>query len=109
MDYKYSGKAIIFKNEIFPLEKDLPKADIGLDCSKLEVSLKKLGFDVTIYADLTLEELFETVENCMYMFIKPFFFIHNNIKLFNIYLIVYYWYSYYYFYNYSYNIIFSLL
>lgn len=66
MDHKYNGKAIIFKNEIFQFRDDSPTAEIRIDCSNLEASLKKLGFDVTTYVDLTLIELIKTIEKCMY-------------------------------------------
>jgi len=57
MHHKYRGKAIIFNHENFQIRDLKSRTGTGLDCINLEASLKNLGFDVTPYVDLTLDEL----------------------------------------------------
>lgn len=66
MNHKYRGKAIIFNHEHFEIRDLKPRAGTANDCLNLEASLKKLGFDVTPYVDLTLKELDKVVDHCMY-------------------------------------------
>lgn len=64
MRHKYRGKAIIFNHENFQIRDLKPRAGTALDCYNLEVSLKKLGFDVTPYVDLTLDDLGKKLDYC---------------------------------------------
>lgn len=66
MHHKNRGKAIIFNHENFEIRDLKPRAGTGLDCFNLESSLKKLGFDVTPYVDLTLDQLEKKLDHCMY-------------------------------------------
>jgi len=66
MHHKYRGKAIIFNHENFQVRDLKSRAGTGLDCINLEASLKNLGFDVTPYVDLTLDELDKKLDYCMY-------------------------------------------
>jgi len=66
MNHKYRGKAIIFNHENFQVRDLKPRTGTGLDCFNLEASLKKLGFDVVPYVDLTLKEMDEKLDYCMY-------------------------------------------
>lgn len=66
MNHKYRGKAIIFNHENFQIGDLKPRTGTGMDCYNLEASLKKLGFDVTPYVDLTLSEINKKVEHCKY-------------------------------------------
>lgn len=70
MQHKYRGKAIIFNHENFHIRDLKPRAGTGLDCLNLEVTLKNLGFDVTPYVDLTIDELEKKVDHCEYKFKK---------------------------------------
>lgn len=66
MHHKYRGKAIIFNHENFQIRDLKSRAGTGLDCFNLETSLKRLGFDVTPYVDLTLAEMEKILDHCMY-------------------------------------------
>jgi len=66
MNHKYRGKAIIFNHQNFQIRDLKARNGTGVDCFNLESSLKKLGFEVTPYVDLTLDELDKKVEYCMY-------------------------------------------
>lgn len=64
MNHKHRGKAIIFNHENFQIRDLKSRAGTETDCFHLEVSLKKLGFDVTPYVDLTVKELDEKLDHC---------------------------------------------
>jgi caspase-like apoptosis-related cysteine protease len=66
MRHKNRGKAIIFNHENFEIRDLKSRAGTGLDCFNLESSLKKLGFDVTPYVDLTLDQLDKKLDHCTY-------------------------------------------
>lgn len=66
MNHKHRGKAIIFNHENFQIRDLKPRAGTSHDCYNLEESLKKLGFDVTPFHDLTVKELDEKLNHCMY-------------------------------------------
>lgn len=66
MDHKYRGKAIIFNHEKFEMSDLPPRVGTENDCRDLQFSLNNLGFEVTSYVDLTLNELEKTLEHCMY-------------------------------------------
>lgn len=65
MQHRYRGKALIFNHKDFKMGLS-SRNGTELDCSKLEVSLSKLGFDVESFLDLTLKELNTTLDYCMY-------------------------------------------
>jgi len=67
MDHKYRGKAIIFNHQNFQIRDLKSRAGTELDCFNLEASLKDLGFDVTPYVDLTLDELDKKLNHCTFM------------------------------------------
>jgi len=69
MHHKHRGKAIIFNHENFQIRDLKSRAGTGLDCINLEASLKNLGFDVTPYVDLTLDELDKKLDYCTYIYI----------------------------------------
>lgn len=75
MHHKHRGKAIIFNHENFQIRDLKSRAGTGLDCINLEASLKNLGFDVTPYVDLTLDELDKKLDYCTYIFITFFYII----------------------------------
>lgn len=64
MNHKYRGKAIIFNHENFEVGDLKPRLGTRFDCITLEKSLIKLGFDVIIYADFTVEEMDEKLSYC---------------------------------------------
>lgn len=66
MNHKYRGKAIIFNHENFQVRDLKPRLGTRIDCINLEKSLKKLGFDVITYLDLSVEELDEKLSFCKY-------------------------------------------
>lgn len=68
MNHKYRGKAIIFNHQNFQVGDLKSRNGTELDCFKLEISLKRLGFDVTPYVDLSLNELDKKLEYCMYKY-----------------------------------------
>lgn len=70
MKHKYRGKAVIFNHENFEIRDLKSRAGTSLDRFNLESSLQRLGFDVTPYEDLTLDELSKKLDHCMYNFIK---------------------------------------
>jgi len=82
MHHKHRGKAIIFNHENFQVRDLKSRAGTGLDCINLEVSLKNLGFDVTPYVDLTLDELDKKLDYCMYTCLLVF---RNILIAFHIY------------------------
>jgi len=79
MHHKYRGKAIIFNHEHFQVRDLKSRAGTGLDCINLEASLKNLGFDVTPYVDLTLDELDKKLDHCTYTFLLNLFDISYTI------------------------------
>lgn len=85
MHHKYCGKALIFNHVNFQIKELQPRAGTELDSFNLEASLKKLGFDVIVYVDLSLDELNKAIDYCTYTYI------HTIIKpcLYNIYIITY--------------------
>jgi len=68
MHHKHRGKAIILNHMNFRVKNKYLESRDGtdVDCNKLEAVLKKLGFNVTPYVDLTLDELDEKLDHCMY-------------------------------------------
>ncbi|VVC43316.1 Hypothetical protein CINCED_3A009040 [Cinara cedri] len=57
MKHKHRGKAIIFNHENFEVRDLKSRSGTGTDCYHLEAALRNLGFDVTPYVDLTLNEM----------------------------------------------------
>lgn len=76
MNHKFRGNAVIFNHENFEIRDLKPRTGTGLDCYNLEASLKKLGFNVIPYVDLTLSEIDKEVERCKYTYLK-----NNVLKL----------------------------
>ncbi|XP_060876415.1 caspase-1-like [Metopolophium dirhodum] len=64
MHHTKRGKAIIFNHEHFQIENKNLESRVGteVDCRNLEVSLNNLGFSVTPYENLTLDELNDTID-----------------------------------------------
>lgn len=68
MHHTKRGKAIIFNHEHFQVKNKNLDSRTGtqMDCLNLEASLNNLGFSVTPYENLTLEELNDKIDHCMY-------------------------------------------
>jgi len=86
MHHTKRGKAIIFNHEHFQVDnKNLePRAGTEMDCRNLEVSLNNLGFSVTPYENLTLDELNVKIDYCMYAY-----YINLSLPIHNIILITF--------------------
>lgn len=67
MNHKYRGKAVIFNHENFEVRDLKSRSGTGTDCYHLESALRNLGFEVTPYVDLTLNELDKKLDYCMYI------------------------------------------
>lgn len=66
MNHKHRGKALIFNHEHFQIRDLKSRSGTGSDCFNLETSLKRLGFDVTPYVDLTIAEMGKQLDYCTY-------------------------------------------
>jgi len=68
MHHSKRGKAIIFNHEHFQVKNTNLESRTGteMDCLNLEKSLNNLGFSVNPYHDLTLDELNDKIDHCMY-------------------------------------------
>jgi len=68
MHHTKRGKAIIFNHEHFQVKNKYLESRNGteVDCINLAASLNKLGFSVTPYENLTLDELNDKIDYCMY-------------------------------------------
>ncbi|XP_046667716.1 caspase-1-like isoform X2 [Homalodisca vitripennis] len=63
MDHKYRGIAVILNHENFmPNMKLKPRAGTNVDSEQLEKSLRRLGFQIQVHYDLTVEKIDKIIE-----------------------------------------------
>lgn len=61
MDHKYRGKVIIFNHEHFRVAGLKSRSGTQNDCNNIYLTMKGLGFDVTVCQDLDYQEINATV------------------------------------------------
>lgn len=66
MNHKNRGKCVIFNHENFDISFD-KRDGTEKDAKRLEITFTRLGFDVTVNNDFTLEEIRKEIENREYL------------------------------------------
>lgn len=73
MEYEYfmrnkkRGKAFIFNHKIFDDPNNVTRHGTEVDTARLQITLRKFGFDMRIYNDRTLYQIRQILNECKFL------------------------------------------